>query len=163
MDEVAFLKTAESILSRDGLPAYMSQLLCPRLNKFSRHFSELFSDGEIQVRFGMEDGEVQTEIINPHGGAELQDQSSGEGRIAALITSFALREAAPKTNVLILDEPGDALDSENAKSFAAGIRLLNQDGIILMTHNVHLESALAGERQVVVEKLDGKSRVLEAQ
>lgn len=157
-----FQKQAESILARDGLPAYLGQLLCPRLNGFSRQFSELFTDGELQVQFRIIDGEVQTEVVNPYGGEGLKDQSEGEGRIAALITSFAMREASPKTNILILDEPSDSLDPATARGFAEGIKKMGRLGqqIFVMTHNTHVESVLQTERQLLVEKKDGRAKVI---
>ncbi len=161
--ETEFLNLVESILSRDGLPAYISRMLCPKLNRAAEYYSELFTGGEIQVRFDMNDGEVEVEVINPTGGAELTDQSGGEGALATLVTSFALREVAPRTNFLVLDEPGDGLDSSNARAFASGVKQMKGTfgTVFLITHSDSIMSELADVRELRVVKENGVSSVEE--
>ena len=158
--KLKFLTYAEQILARDGLPAYLIRMICPQLNAAAEYFSELFAEGQIKVRFDIDDGEIRIHIINPTGGESLNDQSIGERRIAALITSFALRDAGVKCNVLILDEPGDGLDLVNARMFALGLgKMKDQFGSIFITsHNQHILEELAGERQIIIEKMNGISK-----
>lgn len=158
--EAQFLRIAELILAKEGLPAYMSQMLYPKINEAAKVFAELFADEQLQIRFHINEGQIVTDVINPYGGANLSDQSSGEAGMLALITSFALREVAPKSNVLVLDEPGDGLDAWSARAFAAGVRHLKQSNVYVMTHNVHIEAELAGEKRLVVEKQNGVSRLI---
>src|ERR1700722_47271 len=87
---------AMQAFSRDGIPAFLNRALCPVLNRASDYYSELFSNKEIQVRFKVEDGEFVPQIINAKGGEGIKDQSEGERALAGLISSFALREAAPE-------------------------------------------------------------------
>lgn len=158
---VMFLENADKILSRDGLPAYLTRAACPRLNNAAEYFSDLFSDGHIKIRFSVEeDGDIGISILNPNGGAGMKDQSDGEGRMAFVIAAFALREIAPKCNILLLDEPGDGFDPANARAFAIGLRKLKDkySSIFLTTHNPHILDELAGENQMVVEKENGRSR-----
>ena len=153
-----FLHTAAKVLARDGLPAYLSQLLCPKLNVAADYFSELFTDSEIQVRFSIDNGQVMVDIINPYGGEGIKDQSMGERRIAALITSFALREVSHKSNILILDEPGDGLDPESRRAFANGLKKLSGFGaVFVVTHDSNMAAELADVRQLRVEKREGSS------
>jgi len=152
---------AMEAFSRDGIPAFINRQLCPALNRASDYYSELFSDKEIQVRFQVEGGEFVPQIINAKGGEHIKDQSEGERALAGLISSFALREAAPETNLLILDEPGNGLDPQTAKQFAKSLKVLNKRFplIIVTTHNEHISSALEGERVITVRKHNGISKV----
>ena len=77
---------------------------------------------------------------------------------------FRSKEAAPKTNLLVLDEPGDGLDAFNAAAFAAGIvRLRHKSGsIFLITHSDVIVQELAGEATVIdVVKEQGVSSIVE--
>jgi len=161
-DDVAFITAAEALLSRDGLPAYISQLLCPRLTQAAKYYSNLFTDGEIQVRFAMVNGEVEIELVNRLGGENLEAQSDGEGGLATLITSFASRDVGLKSNILVLDEPGDGLDSANARAFAAGLRNIKGDfgQVFLITHNADIISELGDVRVMKVVKEDGVSSII---
>jgi DNA repair exonuclease SbcCD ATPase subunit/DNA repair exonuclease SbcCD nuclease subunit len=147
--------------SRDGIPAFLNKLLCPVLNKASNYYAELFSDSELQVQFAVEEGEFVPKIINTRGGAEIDDQSEGERALAGLIASFALREVAPQTNLLILDEPGSGLDEGTARQFAESLHKLKKrfGSIFVATHNPTILGALSGERVITVVKHNRISRI----
>jgi DNA repair exonuclease SbcCD nuclease subunit len=155
-------KYAMEAFSRDGIPAFLNRQLAPVLNKAASYYAEIFTDSEIQVKFPIEHGEIVPQVININGGEDIKDQSKGELAIAGLIGSFALREIAPKCNVLILDEPGDGLDDQTAKQFANGLRkLVSRFGsIYVTTFNDHILSELSGERLLTVEKRNKISRVI---
>ena len=145
---------AMEAFSRDGIPAFLNRQLCPILNKAADYYAELFSDREIQVKFDVQEGELVPNIINVKGGETIEDQSTGERALAGLIASFALREVAPKCNLLILDEPCEGLDQQTTKQFAKALQKLKHrfGSIWLITHNVNLLSELSGERVVTVVK-----------
>jgi len=158
------LKYAQTVFQRNGLPAYLNEQICPELNQSAAEYSELFAQGEIQVRFAVdEEGMTDVRVINAHGGEEVKDQSEGEMKMASLITSFAVRSTAPKTNLLILDEPGDGLDAISARSFARGLKkIVGRFGTILLTtHNPAILSELADAKLVVVRKQNGVSEVVD--
>jgi predicted ATPase len=158
------LKYAQTVFQRNGLPAYLNEQICPQLNQAAAEYAELFAQGEIQVRFAVdEEGMTDVKVINAHGGEEVKDQSEGEMKMASLITAFAVRSTAPKTNILILDEPGDGLDSVSARSFAKGLKqVVSRFGCILLTtHNQHILSELADAKLVVVRKENGISEVVD--
>lgn len=146
---------------RNGLPAFLNAQLCPRLNRAADYYSQLFADKEIQVRFTVDNGDFDVHVINPNGGETVSDQSTGENKIASLITSFALRDVASLSNILALDEPGDGLDTHNAKQFAAGLKEIAHrfDTILLTTHNPTILGELSGQHIVEVTKLNGNSRL----
>jgi DNA repair exonuclease SbcCD ATPase subunit/DNA repair exonuclease SbcCD nuclease subunit len=152
---------AAEAFSRDGIPAFLNVQLCPVLNRAASYYAELFSDNELQVRFEIEDGEFSPKIINPRGGAEIDDQSSGERALAGLISSFALREVAPKCNLLILDEPGEGLDAQTARQFARSLQDLKKrfGAIWICSHNREILSELHGERTITVRKHNRVSRL----
>lgn len=149
--------------SRDGIPAFLNRLLCPVLNKAADYYADLFSDKEIQLQFVVEDGEFVPKVINAKGGESIDDQSTGERALAGLIASFALREVAPKSNLLILDEPGEGLDAQTSKKFARSLAELKERfGLILVcTHNVHIVSELNPDKILTVVKHNKISKLKE--
>jgi len=161
-EEKAILDYCVMAFSRNGVPAFLNAQICPALNHAARYYSEIFTNKEIQVRFTMHESDFNVEVINAHGGQTIGAQSTGEKKMAALIASFALRSVAPKCNLLVLDEPGDGLDSVNAKAFASGLKKMNgQLGTVMLTsHNPVIVGELSGESNVIVEKREGISRIL---
>lgn len=158
------LKYSQSVFQRNGLPASLNEQICPELNQAAAEYAELFAQREIQVRFAVdEEGRLDVKVINAHGGETVADQSEGEMKMASLITSFAVRSVAPKTNILILDEPGDGLDAISARSFARGLKQVTDrfGSILLTTHNPAILSELADAKLVVVRKENGISEVVE--
>lgn len=153
-DDRKFLEFAMNAFSRDGLPAFLSNLVIPVLNIAAERYSKLFIDGEIQVVFDLEKGQIIPRIVNAHGGKSLQAQSTGEKAWAGIITSFALREISHPTNLLILDEPGHGLDSESAKTFGKNLLKLKSlfETVLVVTHDPSISSALEGENTVTVTK-----------
>ena len=116
----------------------------------------------VQVRFEMQNGEFVHQIISMAGGESMRDQSDGEKALAGLIASFALREVAPKCNILILDEPGHGLDPIAAREFAVGLKTLKKKfkTIFVTTHNVHMLQEWGDEQTILVEKRNGISRMV---
>jgi len=154
--ELKLLRYCSTVFHRDGLPGFVGKLFYPRLNSAATHYSDMFTAGQIQVQFVETDDGIRPEIINVSGGEKLEDQSEGERRLASIVTSFALRDAADPCNVLILDEPGMGLDKGNAADFAKALHA-NQHKfgcVLLVTHNEHIEAALEGVRTLVVTKQD---------
>ena len=152
---------AVETFSRKGFPAFLSKLVCPVLNKAAEYYSDLFLDGEIQVVFEVVKDTLTPRIINANGDKEIVGQSTGEKAWAGLIASFALREIAQPSNLLILDEPGHGLDPQGARRFGERIRMLEKrfDTILVTTHNVHIQSALDGVKCLEVVKENKISRL----
>lgn len=159
--EMEMLDFAKKAFSRKGIPMYLSSSLCPVLNKAADRYAELFFDGSIKLRFNVDDGEFKVSAVNAAGSETIEGQSVGEAARCGIICAFALRDIAPKTNLLILDEPGNGLDSEGAKQFARGLLKLKKqfDTIILTTHNPVIEAELSGETTWVVEKKNGVAKL----
>ncbi len=159
---LAALDYGEKVFARNGLPAYLNAQICPQLNEAAQQYSELFAQNEIQVLFAVdEEGRMDVQVVNAHGGETVQDQSEGELKMASLITSFAVRSIAPKTNLLVLDEPGDGLDAISARHFARGLKsVVDKFGTILLTsHNPNILGELSSERAIKIIKENGVSRI----
>jgi len=156
----AMLMFCADAFSRDGIPLYLNSLACPLLNKVAEEYSEMFTDGEIQIIFRMKDGEFEPVIANAHGSQTIEGQSSGEKAWIGIITALSLRELAPKTNLLVLDEPGFGMDPESAKTFGRKISLLKDkfETILIVSHNENITGALKG-KSIVIEKSSKTSQV----
>jgi DNA repair protein SbcD/Mre11 len=161
-EERELLEYAKKACSRTGMPMHLAASLCPLLNNAAAEYAEIFFSSKINVRFAVEEGEFCCNIVNPAGSSSSSGQSVGESAMAGIICSFALREAAPKTNLLVMDEPGSGLDPVAARQFAHGLLKLKDrwDTIIVVTHNPIIESVLSGEKQWIVQKEQGISRLL---
>lgn len=153
---------AMAAFSRDGIPLYLNSLACPLLNKMAEEYSKLFIDGEIQVVFRLNDGELEPVVVNAHGSKTISGQSAGEMAWAGFITALALRELAPRTNLLVLDEPGFGLDPESAKVFGRKLALLKDkfETILVVTHNEVIASLLHSDRTLTIEKEHKISRLV---
>lgn len=160
--EKDFYAYCEKAMSRDGIPAFLNALMCPAMNVAAEYYSELFCDKAIQVRFEIENGDFVPKIMNATGGEDIADQSDGEKAVAGNIASFALRDVAPKCNLLVLDEPGAGLDPDSARQFARALRQLTGkfDSIFVITHNVHIAQELGEENRLLVVKERGVSRLV---
>jgi DNA repair exonuclease SbcCD nuclease subunit/energy-coupling factor transporter ATP-binding protein EcfA2 len=156
------LSFAVKAFSRDGIPLYLNGLSCPVLNRAADEYSQMFCDGEIQVRFDLKDGEFDSTIVNAHGSKEIKGQSTGEKAWAGFICSLALRELAPKTNLLILDEPGYGMDEESTKVLGVKLVALGSrfETVLVVSHNANIVAALQGDNTVVVEKKHRISRIV---
>jgi hypothetical protein len=163
MADKEMLIFAMSAFSRDGIPLYLNSLACPLLNKMSDEYSKMFTDGEIQVIFRLNEGLLEPVVVNAHGSGQIDGQSAGEMAWAGWISALALRELAPRTNLLALDEPGFGLDDESAKVFARRLPLLKSkfETILVVTHNSFISSLLSSDSTVTIEKENKISSLIE--
>lgn len=161
--DIGFISYGITVFSKDGLPAYLINTLCPALNVAAAKYSRLISEDEIRVKFKIDDdGAIYPKIKNAHGGEFIDDQSQGETRLASMITSFAVRDVINPANLLILDEPGDGLDQHNALIFAQVLKEVSKRfGLILITtHNPIILSVLENEKHIYIQKKNKIARVV---
>jgi len=153
-ERIQFLQAGLKVVSRDGLPAFLCTLVCPELNAAAEEFSKAFAEAGIRVLFSGSEGEVDVSVQNPHGGERIEDQSAGEMRLAALITSFAMRSVLAPFGVLILDEPGEGMDAVNAAIFAKGLSEVAQrfGSILITSHNPNIIENLDFQHHVEIIK-----------
>lgn len=162
LEEKQFIEICISAVGRDGLPSYLCATVAPQLNKAAAFYSQLFSDGEIGVRFVMSGSDIDTEITNLHGGKTFKDQSAGETGIAGSIAAFAFREILVPLNLLICDEPSEGLDAVNSVAFAAGLHGVTErfKHVVVISHNTNVLGILEPDRHLEVIKKNGISRVV---
>lgn len=155
------LQYVKASFQRGGIPLALSHALCPVLNAAAEEYSSIFTDGKIKIRFTVQDGDFEAEVVNAAGSGNAKGQSVGEAAMAGTICAFALRDAAPRTNLLILDEPGHGLDAEGQKEFASGLLKIKDryETMIVTTHSQIIESILGGETVWTVEKENRISRL----
>ncbi len=162
-EERLFLETCSYAVSRNGLPAFLCSLVAPQLNEAAVRYSQIFSEGEIGLQFEIADGDIDVNICNLHGGKGFKDQSDGETVIAAAISAFSFREVLVGLNILVLDEPGNGLDSENAARFAKGLNQIKDrfGSLFVITHNPYILAGLEPDYHLEVVKKNGISVVNE--
>jgi DNA repair exonuclease SbcCD nuclease subunit len=160
--DIRFIDFCEEAFTKDGLPAFINAQMAPILNKACEYYSDLFCDKEVMIQFDIDEGDLVPRIVNLHGGEKTTDQSTGEASIAGLITSFALKEIAPRTNILILDEPENGLSPENIRRVAKGLLKLKDkfESIFVVTHSPILLGELPKEKIVKIEKHHSVSKVI---
>jgi DNA repair exonuclease SbcCD ATPase subunit len=161
--DIEMMTFAQKAMSRSGMPMYLAQGLAPLLNKSAQEYAENFNGGKLSVNFDVVDSEFVVEIYNPTGSRLATGQCMGEAAMAGVVAAFALRDAAPKSNLLIIDEPGHGLDDAGAKQFAEGLLKIRDRWrtIIVCTHNSVIGSILEGEADQIwtVRKKRGRSRL----
>lgn len=161
LEDKQFLEICIESVGRNGLPAFLCSAIAPQLNKTITFYSEIFTEGEIAVRFRLENGDIELDIENQHGGQNLQDQSAGEMSIAARMVALTFRDVLVPLNLIVLDEPSEGLDSENSLNFARGLKQIQSrfDHIVIITHNAHILGALDPDHRIEVVKQNKNSKV----
>ncbi len=159
-EDLGVLNLAARALSRDGIPSLVASMLCPRLNQSAAYYSRVLGDGAISVEFVMDGEDLMVQMQNPMGGENVKDQSAGELRIAALITTLALRDSV-RTNVLFLDEMSLGLDGAGARDLARGISQMGErfPSIFITSHDANVMNGLQDYTTIEVVKENGISRV----
>lgn len=153
-EHLEFLQAALQVVGRNGLPAFLCSLVAPQLSDAAEEFSNAFAEAGIRVVFSGAEGEVDVTVENPHGGEAIEDQSAGEMRLAALITSFAVRLVLAPFGLVILDEPSEGMDAVNASIFAKGLsEVAKRFGTVFVTtHNPNILSALEFDHHIELTK-----------
>ena len=153
----AFTEFCLRAVGRDGLPAHLYRAVEPQLNAAAARYSEIFTEGEINVQFHDQD----VVVVNRHGGANVRDQSSGEMRLAGIIAALAFRDALILHNLLVLDEPSEGLDAVNCEAFARGLsQVVDRFGhVMVISHNAALLEGLEPDRTLEVVKQGGVATV----
>ena len=163
LEDKQFLQTCINVVGRDGLPAYLCSVVAPQLNSAAERYSQLFSNSEIGIRYNLSGGEIDLEVINIHGGKSIKDQSRGEMRECALVSAFAFREVLVQHNILILDEPTEGMDADNAVRFARALPSLVErfKNIFIVSHDANVLANLEPDHHLLVTKQNGVSTVKE--
>lgn len=153
LDVRAFVDVCAAACGRDGMPAFLCAASVPRLNSASAVYADAF-ESDVKVVFKAESDGVGIEVVNEDGGGTYKAQSKGESSMAGIITALSFREALVPLGVLILDEPGEGLDEQNAAAFARGMnKVASRFGsAYVITHNPNILGSLEPDHHVELVK-----------
>ncbi len=120
---------------------------------------------DFEIFFENDDKKLDILIKHPsHDPRPIEMGSGAEKTIAAMAIRLALLNVStlPKSDVFILDEPGTALDAENMEGFTRILDMVKAHfkTILLISHLDSLKDAV--DRQIIIEKLEGRAHVNEA-
>lgn len=153
-----------------GLRSYMLEHVTPVLNARAKYYSDLVTQGNMQVIFNtkttLDSGEVREkfniEVLQKFGGQSYGACSAGEKARADLIIAFALGDLASlRANKIVpfrfLDEPFESMDDSGTESV---VRLLNDqrekfNTVYVITHKDHFKQLF--KNTLTVTKKDGCS------
>tara|TARA_Y100000034_G_scaffold55855_1_gene68407 strand:+ start:81 stop:3239 length:3159 start_codon:yes stop_codon:yes gene_type:complete len=119
---------------------------------------------EFRVFFETDGNKLDIYIQHPkHQPKPLENGSGAEKTLAAMAIRIAILSVSnmPKCNVLILDEPGSALDEEHLESFSRIIEMLKGyfDICMIITHVGSLKDIV--DREILIDKKRGFALVRE--
>ena len=140
---------ASEACSRKGIPRLVAQNMIPILNKLSTEYAALLTDGDVSLEYIIDEktDDLDVEVVNPTGSCKLEGQSAGERATIGLISALTLRDAQEqKTNLLILDEPGNGLDAATQKKLVSVLELLGtrNDTVIVTSHSQEFLNRVSG-------------------
>jgi DNA repair exonuclease SbcCD ATPase subunit len=119
---------------------------------------------EFEVFFEAEKNKLDIFIKHPKYEARPLEMASGaEKTLAAIAIRIALTNVStlPKSSLMVLDEPGTALDAENLEGFMRVLEMLKSyyDKILLITHLDSLKDCADMTIDITVE--DGYAKVVQ--
>jgi len=173
--DVKYLEFWEVGFSNKGLKSYILDNVINVLNERANFYSSKLTNGEIQINFHtqsrLKGGGVRekfgVDVEVPNGTNLYKGTSGGERRRADLAILLALRYLVTKRsekqfNFLIADEILDALDAPGVEKAVEVLKdEVGEDGtIFLISHRPELLDAESYDRNIVVQKKDGISRVI---
>lgn len=150
--------------SPQGLRSFMLEHITPILNSYAKTYSDLITDGEMEITFSTKDElksgktkeKFNIKVTQKHGGDSYASNSSGERARANLIIALALGElAAMRADKVIpfrfLDEPFESIDETGTEAI---VNLLNQmrdkyNTVYVITHQDYLKQLFSNKFTVV--------------
>lgn len=118
------------------------------------------------VDFGVmvinKDKRLEITIKHPRFDARPIEMGSGaEKTISAMAIRLALLNVSsmPKADIMILDEPGTALDEENMQGFITILDIIKNyfKNVVLISHLESLKDCV--DQQIMIDKVDGYAKV----
>ena len=119
---------------------------------------------DFEVMFDNEDNKLDILIKHPKYDSRPIEMGSGaEKTIAAMAIRLALLNVStlPVGDIMILDEPGTALDEENMEGFIRILDIIKNEfkTIFLISHLEVLKDVV--DKQIIINKEDGYAKVNE--
>lgn len=149
----------------NGVINYLIDYIVKKINAIINSFLFCLSQGELkgaivyQIQGKKKEGRLSFETdIYPHGNVK---PSSGQQRKIDLAISFALNyilgSGGMKSNILILDEVLDGVDSEGKKAIISLIREMNKSSVFLISHEEEFLDLF--DKRWVISKKNGVSKL----
>lgn len=149
----------------NGVINYLIDFIVKKINSIINSFLFCLSQGELkgaityQIQGKKKEGRLSFETdIYPHGNVK---PSSGQQRKIDLAISFALNyilgSGGMKSNILILDEVLDGVDSEGKKAIISLIREMNKSSVFLISHEEEFLDLF--DKRWIITKKNGESRL----
>lgn len=163
-EEVGIMKFWVDSFSPQGLRSFMLENVTPILNSYAKTYSDLITDGEMEITFSTKDElksgkkkeKFNIKVSQKHGGDSYASNSSGERARANLIIALALGElAAMRADKVIpfrfLDEPFESIDETGVEAI---VNLLNQmrdkyNTVYVITHQDYLKQLFSNKMTIV--------------
>lgn len=163
-EDISIMKFWVDSFSPQGLRSFLLENVTPILNSYAKTYSDLITDGEMEVTFSTKDElksgktkeKFNIKVSQKHGGSSYASNSSGERARANLIIALALGElAAMRADKVIpfrfLDEPFESIDETGTEAI---VNLLNQmrdkyNTVYVITHQDYLKQLFSNKFTVV--------------
>lgn len=159
--EYAFSDKGSS--EQSPIKSYLLDSVVPVLDEISKVYSEILTDGSLEVRFNtvkeLKSGELRDNfnvvVNNSYGAQEYLGDSGGEKRKVDLIIMFALHALArirsgSRFDILFLDEILDSLDYEGCERVMYLLKEMEKEikTIFVITHNQQLKTKFSSSLTV---------------
>lgn len=154
-DDLDLVIDLRTMFGNKGIKSFLFRGAIPRLNQYAKTFSDILTNGEMELRFQttteLQSGEtrekISLEIFIKGDPFSYDECSDGQKRRADIITTLALGELARfrigfPINLIILDEIFDGLDSTGLEAAVDLLKYLSKEGksIFVITHDNKLEN-----------------------
>ena len=164
------LKTAsilEGALGNAGLKSLIFDQVTPDLNRYTNEYLSILDNGmyvEISTISKLKTGEIRDKfsvnVDTSNGAANFSGNSGGERQKVNLAIALAfnrlMREISGAVpDVLVLDEPFEALDAASSEQAVGLLKELSASNIFLITHNKEIRDLVAD--RIYIRKKDGIS------
>lgn len=172
---IRYLEHIEQEYAR-GIPLDIQDTVLPFLNSTANKYSQIITDGSVDIEFATEktnkSGTTKEGICvlarNHQGSGKYKLQSKGEKQKIDIVVASALQELSMETahanvNLVIYDEPFDALDAASTERVMQFLQeeLTRRESVFVITHNTSLQSNFSNV--VEVTKQHGASVIRDGQ
>ncbi len=159
---VSLLKKIRDVFSKDKLQKELRNMFRPIIEKYTKEIFEKFNIEFTDLRITEDFG---VEIFTRNGKKKVESLSGGERIALAIALRLAIAKILSRGRItfMMFDEPTIHLDSQRRKIL---INIIKEMGkfipqIIVVTHDREFEEA--ADNLIVLEKINGTSRIVETE
>jgi len=171
--ELELLELLCVALSKNGIPASIIETVLPEIQETANFYLAKMSESTFELTFnttatlknGEERGTLDVQVFDGHVWRNFESLSGGEQFRVSLSIRLALskvlsRRAGVELDLLILDEPASALDTEGREAFCSTIKSLSDSfsRILIMSHIPQLQEEF--DSRINLSKSQAGTKVL---